>query len=64
MVIPSLTEAYGSSRDAPASEIPLCTLHNFPYLVEHCIQLSREQFETYFKKVRRRRFPIRDFLFL
>eukprot|EP00466_Bigelowiella_natans_P017477 jgi/Bigna1/88516/estExt_fgenesh1_pg.C_330078 len=31
VVLPKLTESYGSSQDPPEESIPLCTLHNFPH---------------------------------
>lgn len=50
VVIPHKTESYGASPDPPEKETPSCTLHNFPYLIEHVIQLAREEFETTFSK--------------
>ena len=50
VVIPHMTESYGASPDPPEKETPSCTLHNFPYLIEHTIQLAREEFETTFVK--------------
>lgn len=47
-IIPKLTESYGSQQDPPEESIPLCTLKNFPYMPEHCIQWARELFETTF----------------
>lgn len=49
-IIPYLTESYGSTRDPPEKEVPVCTLKNFPYLIEHCIQYARDLFEGYFTK--------------
>lgn len=48
VVVPHLTETYGQSRDPPEKEIPMCTLKNFPYLIEHCIQWARDMFEGLF----------------
>lgn len=48
VVVPYLTETYGQSRDPPEKEIPMCTLKNFPYLIEHCIQWARDMFEGLF----------------
>lgn len=48
IVVPHLTETYGQSRDPPEKEIPMCTLKNFPYLIEHCIQWARDLFEGLF----------------
>lgn len=48
IVIPSVTESYGSSRDPPEKSIPICTLKNFPNAIEHCLQWSRDHFEGLF----------------
>eukprot|EP00762_Andalucia_godoyi_P003411 ANDGO_06581.mRNA.1 Ubiquitin-activating enzyme E1 1 len=45
VVVPRLTESYGSSRDPPEKSIPICTLKNFPYAIEHTIQWARDLFE-------------------
>lgn len=50
MVIPHQTESYGSSRDPPEKSIPICTLKNFPNLIEHTIQWARDDFEGGFKQ--------------
>lgn len=51
VIVPYLTESYGSSRDPPAKETPICLLHSFPNNIEHCLQWAREQlFEGYFVK--------------
>lgn len=50
VVVPGLTESYGQSRDPPEKDIPMCTLKNFPYLIEHCIQWARDMFEGLFTK--------------
>ncbi|KAL0482023.1 ubiquitin-activating enzyme E1 [Acrasis kona] len=50
VVIPFLTESYGSTRDPPEKEIPICTLKNFPNAIEHTIQWSRDLFEGMFNK--------------
>ena len=39
VVIPNLTESYSSSQDPPEKSIPVCTLKNFPYEIEHTIQV-------------------------
>ncbi|KAF6002095.1 E1 ubiquitin-activating protein [Cyanidiococcus yangmingshanensis] len=49
VVIPYLTESYGSSRDPPEKSIPMCTLKNFPYRIEHTLQWARDLFEGLFK---------------
>lgn len=48
VIIPHLTESYGSAKDPVEQSIPVCTLKNFPYAIEHCIELSRDLFEGYF----------------
>lgn len=42
VVVPRLTESYGSSRDPPTKETPMCTLHFFPNNIQHCLQWARE----------------------
>jgi ubiquitin-activating enzyme E1 len=49
-IIPHLTESYGSTVDPPEQSVPVCTLKNFPYQIEHTIQYSRDIFEGYFNK--------------
>eukprot|EP00123_Amoebidium_parasiticum_P014370 comp22465_c0_seq1/m.33829 comp22465_c0_seq1/g.33829 ORF comp22465_c0_seq1/g.33829 comp22465_c0_seq1/m.33829 type:complete len:1012 (-) comp22465_c0_seq1:171-3206(-) len=51
VVIPHLTESYSSSRDPPEKSIPICTLKNFPYAIEHTIQWARDAFEGIFTQV-------------
>eukprot|EP01083_Nonionella_stella_P026932 74116_1 len=48
VIVPHLTESYGSSRDPPEHSIPLCTLKSFPNKIEHTIQFARDQFEGWF----------------
>ena len=48
VVVPRMTESYGSSRDPPEKSIPVCTLKNFPNEISHCIQWSRDLFEGIF----------------
>ena len=49
VVVPFVTESYGSSADPPEASIPVCTLKSFPYLIEHCIQWARDFFDGYFR---------------
>jgi len=44
VVIPHMTESYGSSPDPPEKSIPLCTLKNFPHAIEHTIEWARDVF--------------------
>lgn len=48
IVLPFLTENYGASRDPPEKSIPVCTLKNFPYQIEHTVQWARDWFEGAF----------------
>jgi ubiquitin-activating enzyme E1 len=50
VVVPHLTEPYGASRDPQEKSIPLCTLKNFPYLIDHTIQWGRDLFEGWYTK--------------
>jgi len=45
VVIPHLTENYGATRDPPEKSVPICTLKNFPYQIEHTLQWARDWFE-------------------
>lgn len=49
VVVPRLSESYGSSRDPPEKSIPICTLKNFPYQIEHTLQWARDFFEGEFR---------------
>jgi len=48
VVIPHMTESYGSSQDPPEKSIPICTLKNFPNAIEHTLQWARDAFEGFF----------------
>merc|ERR1712137_1370023 len=48
VVVPYLTESYGSSADPPEKTIPMCTLHHFPNRIEHTIQWARDTFAGLF----------------
>ena len=50
VVVPRMTESYGSSRDPPEKSIPVCTLKNFPNAIEHTIQWARDTFEGFFSQ--------------
>lgn len=51
VILPHLTESYGSQKDPndADADIPYCTLKSFPSMIEHCIQWSRDKFESSFK---------------
>jgi len=52
VIVPYLTESYGSSKDPDEkSGIPICTIKSFPYKPEHTIQWARELFETEFSQI-------------
>jgi len=48
VILPHLTESYNSQRDPIESDIPYCTLKSFPSNIDHCIQWSRDKFESNF----------------
>lgn len=48
VIVPFYTQSYGESQDPPEESIPLCTLKNFPYQIEHTIQWARDFFEGTF----------------
>ncbi len=48
VIIPHLTESYGSQSEDAGASIPVCTVKSFPNQIEHCIQWSREQFAEWF----------------
>ncbi|EPR77755.1 Ubiquitin-activating enzyme E1 [Spraguea lophii 42_110] len=50
VIIPFLTESYSSSRDPPEKSIPLCTLRNFPHLIDHTIEWALSEFNAQFNK--------------
>ncbi|KAF8341326.1 ubiquitin activating enzyme [Cantharellus anzutake] len=50
VVVPHLTESYGSSQDPPEKQTPSCTLKSFPNVIQHCIEWSREVFNDLFVK--------------
>lgn len=48
MVMPHVTQTYGDSKDPDEEAIPMCTLRNFPNLIEHCIEWGRDKFNEMF----------------
>jgi ubiquitin-activating enzyme E1 len=48
VIVPHQTQSYGDSQDPAEESIPLCTLKNFPYQIEHTIQWARDYFEGIF----------------
>ncbi|XP_078066021.1 ubiquitin-like modifier-activating enzyme 1 [Mustelus asterias] len=50
VIVPHLTESYGSSGDPTEHSIPICTLRNFPNAIEHTLQWARDEFVGLFKQ--------------
>lgn len=48
VIIPHMTESYGDSNDPQEESIPLCTLRNYPYLLDHTIEWGRNYFQAMF----------------
>ncbi|KAI0033358.1 ubiquitin activating enzyme [Vararia minispora EC-137] len=48
VVVPYLTESYGSSQDPPEKQTPSCTVKNFPNAINHTIEWSRQEFDSLF----------------
>jgi len=49
VIVPFITETYGSKADPPEKDTPYCTLKSFPSSIEHCIQWARDfSFESLF----------------
>mmetsp|Transcript_11472 Transcript_11472/g.12589 ORF Transcript_11472/g.12589 Transcript_11472/m.12589 type:complete len:1077 (+) Transcript_11472:2-3232(+) len=50
IIIPHLTPSYSQHKDADEEDtIPMCTLRNFPHLIDHCIEWARAQFTDLFE---------------
>ena len=48
VVIPKVTQSYNDSIDPEEKSIPMCTIRNTPFLLEHCIEWSRNYFSAIF----------------
>lgn len=48
VIVPFVTESYGTKKDPEEKEIGFCTLKFFPTLPEHCIEWARDRFEAWF----------------
>lgn len=48
LMVPKVTSCYNDTQDPPEESIPMCTLHNFPAMIEHCIEWGRDHFTGYF----------------
>jgi ubiquitin-activating enzyme E1 len=51
MIVPHVTSCYNDTQDPPEESIPMCTLHNFPAMIEHCIEWGRDHFNGYFADI-------------
>lgn len=49
VVLPKLTQSYNDSTDPPEEAIPMCTLRNFPFQIEHTIEWARDMFVGQFE---------------
>jgi ubiquitin-activating enzyme E1 len=51
IVIPYKTKSYREheANDGDEEAIPMCTLRNFPHLIDHCIEWARAQFTEVFE---------------
>lgn len=49
IIVPHKTTSYAEGGDADQTGgIPMCTLRNFPYIFDHCIEWARAQFDDVF----------------
>ena len=49
VVVPHMTQSYADGGQADeGGGVPMCTLRNFPHLIDHCIEWARAQFEDLF----------------
>lgn len=48
IIIPHKTQSYSDSRDQKEESIPMCTLRNYPYLLDHTIEWARDYFQALF----------------
>eukprot|EP01027_Heterolobosea_sp_BB2_P016112 GEZU01022976.1.p1 GENE.GEZU01022976.1~~GEZU01022976.1.p1 ORF type:complete len:864 (+),score=253.78 GEZU01022976.1:81-2672(+) len=48
VVVPHLTESYGSTRDPEEKSFPACTIHSFPSTIQHTIIWAKNLFATFF----------------
>ncbi|KAH9386567.1 ubiquitin-activating enzyme E1 [Nematocida major] len=48
VVVPGVTEHYGSTNDPQEKSIPLCTIRNFPYQPVHCVEWALADFKSLF----------------
>ena len=48
LIYPHVTNCYNDMQDPVEDSVPMCTLHNFPSMIEHCIEWGRDQFNENF----------------
>jgi ubiquitin-activating enzyme E1 len=48
LIYPQVTSCYNDTQDPQEEGIPMCTLHNFPATIEHCIEWGRNHFTEFF----------------
>ena len=48
MIVPHVTTKYGDQKEQTVEGVPMCTLRNFPSNINHCIEWSREKFNSVF----------------
>lgn len=48
VILPHITESYGSSVDPPEESIPMCTIKTFPNTINHTIEFIKQYFEETF----------------
>jgi ubiquitin-activating enzyme E1 len=51
VIKPYETTSYNSNRDSDDGMIPICTVKNFPYRIDHTIQWAKVQFEELFSDI-------------
>ena len=48
IVVPHMTRSYADGGAADeGGGVPMCTLRNFPHLIDHCIEWARAKFEVF-----------------
>lgn len=50
VIVPFKTSCYNDNQEIPEYSIPMCTLHNFPSKIEHCIEWGLNKFTEFFTK--------------
>jgi ubiquitin-activating enzyme E1 len=51
LVVPHVKSCYNDTQDPPETSVPMCTLHNFPSMIEHCIEWGRDHFNGHFTDI-------------